>query len=83
MDDWERDNPHVTYNIEELLPLARDPEVLINRLDVLFTHGMLSERTRQVIKDAITPLISDNYRYNRTRLALYLMMISPDYAIMK
>lgn len=83
MDDWEAENPHVTYNIEELLPLARDPEVLINRLDVLFTHGMLSDRTRQIIKDAITPLISDNYRYNRTRLALYLIMISPDYAIMK
>ena len=83
MDDWENDNPSVTYNIEELLPLARDPEVLINRLDILFTHGMLSDRTRQIIKDAITPLISDNYRYNRTRLALYLMMISPDYAIMK
>ncbi len=83
MDDWEDNNPSVTYNIEELLPLARDPEVLINRLDILFTHGMLSDRTRQIIKDAITPLISDNYRYNRTRLALYLIMISPDYAIMK
>lgn len=83
MDDWERDNPHVTYNIDELTQLARDPEVLINRLDVLFTYGMLSERTRQIIKDAITPLISDNYRYNRVRLAMYLIMISPDYAIMK
>ncbi|HSF90553.1 MAG TPA: DUF1800 domain-containing protein [Saprospiraceae bacterium] len=83
MDDWEAENPHVTYNIDELTPLARDPEVLINRLDVLFTHGTLSERTRQIIKDAITPLVSDNYRYNRTRLALYLIMISPDYAIMK
>lgn len=83
MDDWENDNPSVTYNIEELLPLARDPEVLINRLDVLFTHGMLSERTREIIKDAITPLISDNYRFNRVRLALYLIMISPDYAIMR
>ena len=83
MDDWEDDNPHVTYNIEELLPLARDPEVLVNRLDILFTHGTLSDRTREIIKDAITPLVSDNYRYNRTRLALYLMMISPDYAIMK
>ncbi len=83
MDDWENENPHVTYNIDELTPLARDPEVLINRLDVLFTHGQLSERTRQIIKDAITPLVSDNYRYNRVRLAMYLIMISPDYAIMK
>lgn len=83
MDDWEAENPHVTYNIDELTPLARDPEVLINRLDVLFTHGMLSERTRQIIKDAITPMISEDYRRDRTRLAMYLIMISPDYAIMK
>ena len=83
MDDWEDDNPYVTYNIDELLGLARDPEVLVNRLDVLFTHGMLSERTRQIIKDAVSPMIDGNYREDRVRLALYLMMISPDYAIMK
>ena len=83
MDDWEYDNPHVTYNIEQLLPLARDPEVLVNRLDMLFTHGRLSERTRDIIKDAITPIISGNYRYDRVRLALYLILISPDYSILK
>ncbi len=83
MDDWEANNPYVTYNIDELTALARDPEILINRLDVLFTYGMLSERTRGIIKDAITPLISGNFRFDRTRLALYLMMISPDYAVMK
>jgi uncharacterized protein (DUF1800 family) len=83
MDDWEDGNPHVTFNIDELTPLARDPEVLVNRLDLLFTNGMLSERTRKIIKDAITPIVSGNYRYDRVRLALYLLMISPDYAIMK
>ena len=83
MDDWEDNHPYVTYNIDELKTLARDPEVLINRLDVLFTYGMLSERTRQIIKEAITPLISGDYRDDRVRLAIYLMMISPDYAIMK
>jgi uncharacterized protein (DUF1800 family) len=83
MDDWESENPHVTYNIEQLLPLARDPEVLVNRLDMLFTHGRLSERTRAIIKDAITPIISGNYRYDRARLALYLILISPDYSILK
>lgn len=83
MDDWEDDNPHVTYILDELIPLARDPEVLINRLDLLLTHGMLSDRTRNIIKEAITGLIRDNYRYDRVRLALYLIMMSPDYAIMK
>lgn len=83
MDDWEGENPYVTYNLDEFLPLARDPEVLINRLDMLLTHGRLSERTRRIIKDAITPMISGNYRYDRVRLALYLILISPDYTIQK
>ncbi len=83
MDDWEDNNPYVTYIIDDLLPLARDPEVLVNRLDMLFTYGNLSEHTRQLIKDAITPIIDGNYRWDRVRLALYLIAISPDYAIMK
>ncbi len=83
MDDWEKDNPHVTYNIDELKPLARDPEALVNRLDMLFTHGSLSLRTREIIKEAITPLINNDYREDRVRLAIYLLLISPDYTIMK
>jgi uncharacterized protein (DUF1800 family) len=83
MDDWESNNPHVTYNLDALRPLARDPEVLINRLDMLLTHGSLSHETRQIIKEALYPLISDDFRENRVRLALYLMMISPDYNVMK
>ncbi|HUR30135.1 MAG TPA: DUF1800 domain-containing protein, partial [Saprospiraceae bacterium] len=73
MEDWEPENPHVTYNIDELKPLARDPEALINRLDMLFTHGSLSEYTRSVIKEAITPLISNDFRNDRVRLAMYLI----------
>ena len=83
MDDWEKDNPHVTYNIDELKSLARDPETLVNRLDMLFTHGSLSQYTRELIKTAITPFQENDYRQDRVRLALYLMMISPDYNVMK
>ena len=83
MDDWEKENPSVTYIVDELKPLARDPEVLVNRLDMLFTHGSLSQRTREIIKDAITRLINNDYRYDRVRLAMYLLLISPDYNIMK
>ncbi len=83
MDDWEKDNPHVTYDIDELKSLARDPETLVNRLDILFTHGSLSQYTRDLIKEAITPLIENDYRQDRVRLAMYLLMVSPDYNIMK
>jgi uncharacterized protein (DUF1800 family) len=83
MDDWEAENPHVFPILDELIPLARDPEALINRLDKMYTHGMLSQETRQIIKDAITPIIGDDYRDDRVRLALYLVLVSPDYAILK
>ena len=83
MHSWEEGDPAAYLNIDSLKPLARDPEVLINRLDMLFTHGQLSDRTRRIIKNAIDPLIFGDYRDNRVRLALYLILISPDYAILK
>ncbi|MEO6130249.1 MAG: DUF1800 domain-containing protein [Saprospiraceae bacterium] len=83
MDDWERNNPYVTFNIDELKLLARDPETLVNRLDMIFTHGSLSQRTRDLIKEAIEPLHEGDFRQDRVRLAMYLMVISPDYTVMK
>ncbi|MEP6646870.1 MAG: DUF1800 domain-containing protein [Saprospiraceae bacterium] len=83
MDDWEANNPYTTFNIDELKDLARDPEALVNRLDIVFTHGSLSQYTRDLIKEAITPFIDGDYRQDRVRLAMYLMMISPDYNVMK
>ncbi len=80
---WEEGNPPAWLVLDELLPLARDPEVLLNRLDMLFTHGQLSDRTRSIIKSAISNVIWGDYRDDRIRLALYLIMISPDYAILK
>jgi len=80
---WERDDPYTTLVTTELEALARDPEALVNRLDVLFTHGNLSDRTRSIIKNSMTTLTGGDYREDRVRLALYLIMISPDYAIFK
>jgi len=82
MANWE-DQPWVVLNTDELTPLARDPEVLLNRLDVLFTHGQLTDRTRSIIKSALEPIQRGDYRDDRVRLALYLLLISPDYAIFK
>ena len=76
-------DPWVTLNIDALKDLAREPETLLNRLDMYFTHGQLSNRTRQLIKDGISQLIEGDYREDRVRLAIYLLMISPDYAILK
>jgi hypothetical protein len=83
MYSWEENDPAVVLNLESLKELARDPEVLVNRLDVLLTHGQLTDRTRKIIKDAIGQLVYNDYREERVRLALYLIMISPDYAILR
>ena len=83
MDSWEPDDPWVTLNVDGLKEFADDPEVLLNQLDVLFTYGTLSDRTRGIIKEALEPMIFGEYREERVRMALYLLMISPDYTILK
>ncbi len=79
------ENPRLDFT--QLKYYARDPEVLINELDKLFTHGQLSTNTRQAIRDAIIPIQGDNenidYEYYRVKMALYLILISPDYVILK
>jgi len=63
-----------------------DTESLINHLDILLTHGQLSDETRQVMRSVLNPLYwtwDTDWRNWRTRLAIYLFMISPDYNCVK
>jgi len=83
MYSFETNNPEVIVNVDELKSYARDTEVLINKLDMLFTHGALTDRTRGIIKEALEAQIYNDYRDDRVRLGIYLMLISPDYAIIK
>ena len=82
---WEGDygveNPSLV--LSELVDLAEDPEALINRMDIMFTHGQLTENTKAIIKEAMLGLKWDNVNYDRVRLGAYLLFISPDYAILK
>lgn len=83
MDDWEENSPAVYIDYSEVEPLAKDPEVLVNYLDKHYTHGMMSERTRGIIKDAMEPIVFGDYKFDRVRLATYLTLISPDYAVLR
>jgi len=93
VDDWTR-NGKIFNPVErpEMVQLdkthygsmARDPEVLLNHLDILFTAGRLSEQNRQHIRTAMLGL--NNPAFNlaqRTEIAMYLVMISPEYVILK
>lgn len=76
-----------TLDFTTLKYFARDSEVLINQLDKLFTHGLLTSETRQAIKQAVDPIEGTepgiDYELYRVKMALYLLLISPDYAILK
>ena len=79
-----KNNKHPEYNIYTdygwLMEDAQDTETLLNKLDLLFTYGNLSQESRNIIKTAIDEI--DNPE-DRLHLAAYLIMISPDYAILK
>ena len=79
--DWESNHPDVGIDVDRYKEFANDPETLLNELDKVYTHGQLTDRTREIIKAAISPLIYRYYREDRVRLAMYLLMISPDYAV--
>lgn len=83
MYSWEDGDPNISTVLTDLENLADYPEVLLTRLDILFTAGQLSDGMRSIIKDALTPLVGSNQNYNRARMAAYLIMICADFTILK
>ena len=83
MSDWLQDSPNVSVDFYKYEPLARDPEVFLNYLDIVFTYGMLTDRTRRIIRNNCSRIERIDFKRSRAQLALYLMMISPDYNISK
>lgn len=76
----------VDMNIQTYWTLAEDPEAFVNELDRLFAHGTLSNHTRSVIKNTLNQVQpSDWYEYQAYRiyLAFYILLVSPDYAVMR
>ena len=58
-----------------------DLELLLDHLDLLLTYGTLTDATRTILRDALLPLADDPE--DQARLGLYLMMISPEYAVLR
>ena len=69
----------VSLDLAEWESLAADPNQLLDRIDLLFTSGTLSSATREAIASAIAPLGND--LPTRARVALYLALVSPDFAV--
>ena len=62
------------------LALAEQPAELVDHLDILLANGQLSTDTKRIIVQGISQLFEPE---ERLRLAVYLVLISPDYAILK
>ncbi|MEL7063442.1 MAG: hypothetical protein AAFP00_06860, partial [Bacteroidota bacterium] len=80
--EFEEDDPYertAYIPMEDLLDLAETPAQLMDRLDLLFTHGQLSTESRTIILDAINQL---DEAEERVQMGLYLIFISPDYNIL-
>ena len=69
----------IRLDLDDLEAVADNVDALIDRIDLLFMAGSMDNATRSVIRDAISPISND--APGRTRLALYLALISPAYAV--
>ena len=67
-----------TLDLGEYLALAEDIGQLLDRLDRVMTYGTLQPATREVIEQ-ILPQIDD--LAFRVQAAIYLIFVSPDYAV--
>ncbi|MDA0196665.1 MAG: DUF1800 family protein [Bacteroidetes bacterium] len=73
------DNKAFVIDFEDELSLTDDPSALVDRLDLLIANGLLEAGTKNIIEEAMAGIEDPR---ERIEMALYLTMISPDYAIL-
>ncbi len=81
--DWDNTLPQdqVLLDLSDELALTGDVVALIDRLDMIMAGGALTEASKQTIAQAIQPFAIDPPV--AVKVALYLMVLSPDYNIRK
>ena len=90
--DANEDDYRIRMDWEPFLAIYDDPAAVVDRLDLMFTNGMMSETTRNIVLQAIIDIDSDWGYWEELedeskewilRFAAYLVLISPDYNILK
>lgn len=78
------DSKKAYLNLEDEIALqaVNDIPKLIDRLDLILTHGQMTDFTKQEIIKAVQS-VPDNRAEQRVKLAIYFIMISPDYLIIR
>ena len=67
-------------DLDEEYNLASDPTQLIDRLDIALAAGQLTQKTKDIIVSALS---QTEELEDRVNLGIYLVLISPDFAILK
>ncbi len=77
--DYEGDREYI-IDYSRLLSLVNDSDAFLNHLDILLANGLLSDDTKNIIKNAIDQLETTT---EKVKMAIYLILISPDYVILR
>lgn len=68
----------VSLDFDDYIAVAGDVDDLLDRLDRVLTAGTMDPATRTAIAGILDDVADPNYR---VRIGIYLVMISPDYAV--
>jgi uncharacterized protein (DUF1800 family) len=68
----------VSLDFDEYLAIAADIGELVDRLDIVLTAGTLDAATRQAIESVLLDIDDANLR---VRIAVYMFLLSSDYAV--
>lgn len=74
------------FTYAELLPLADSPDQLVDRITLLFLAGNISSQRRSELLSAVrgaTGSTGEAVRLNRIRVAMTLVIMSPEYLVQK
>ncbi|MEM7383332.1 MAG: DUF1800 family protein [Verrucomicrobiota bacterium] len=76
--------PPFRIRIEPLKDLSEDTEQLLDRINLLLCHGMLSPGGRKTMREALSGYAPGTGQWrNRIELAISLALVSPDCAVLK
>lgn len=67
--------------VPDLQEIATSPEAVVDYLDLVLAHGNMTQETRDIIIASCAPLV--DLPDFMLRMAFYLTMVSPDFAIMR
>lgn len=75
----------IALDLSPQIELAPKAEELLDNVNTLLTAGMMSDATQAIILKAVKSLPADSEEAckERAKMAVYLTLVSPDYAIQK